>query len=191
MEWVTSHLNAEFFQRRAKQLAKTLGHGIMRYAILEILSPTVARKFKLRGKEPDPSTVSLAMLLYFATMTRYHHILISLFISPYIIHGVPTTAPLSLPTDDTLPPYSCNDSPAWSGPAFDPRDCAAAMSQFFAYKLLVHEDTAFEFLAVGGQPRAGYPLQSTPLKFTYGEPVHLHSHLNSCPKASDVHLQNK
>ena len=34
----------------------------MRYAIHEVLSPTVARKFKLRGKEPDASTVSLAML---------------------------------------------------------------------------------------------------------------------------------
>ena len=46
------------------------------------------------------------------------------------------------------------------------------MARFFADKLLAHEDAAFEFLAVGGQPRTGYPLQSTPLKFTYGEPVH-------------------
>ena len=34
----------------------------MRYAIHEIPSPTVARKFKLRGKEPDALIVSFAML---------------------------------------------------------------------------------------------------------------------------------
>ena len=65
------------------------------------------------------------------------------------------------------------------------------MSKFFAWKLLVHEDAAFEFLAVGAQPRTGYPLQNTPLKYTYRESVHLQSRLNSCPKASDVHPQNK
>ena len=65
------------------------------------------------------------------------------------------------------------------------------MSRFFAYKLLVHEDAAFEFLAVGGQPRTGYPLQNTPLKFTYSEPVHFQSRLNNYSKASDVHSQNK
>ena len=65
------------------------------------------------------------------------------------------------------------------------------MSKFFAYKLLKHEDAAFEFLAVGAQPRTGYPSQSTPLRYTYGEPVHLQSRLDSCPKASDVHPQNK
>ena len=133
----------------------------------------------------------LRCLLSFATMTRWHCILISLFISPYIIHGVPTTAPLSLPTDNTLPPYTCNDSPAWSGKSFNPRDCATAMSKFFAYKLLVHEDAAFEFLAVGAQPRSGYPLQSTPLRYTYGELLHSQSCLNSCSKASDVHPENK
>ena len=133
----------------------------------------------------------LRCLMSFTAMTRYHHILISLFILRYIVHGVPTTAPLSLPTDDDLPPYTCDDSPAWSGPSFNPRHCTTAMSRFFAYKLLVHEDAAFEFLAVGGQPRTGYPLQSTPLRFTYGEPFHLQSRLNSCPKASDVHPQNK
>ena len=61
------------------------------------------------------------------------------------------------------------------------------MSQFFLQKMLVHEDAAFEFLAVGAQPRTEYPLQSTPLKFTYGEPVRLQSRLNSCPKPSGVH----
>ena len=65
------------------------------------------------------------------------------------------------------------------------------MSKFFAYKLLKYEDAAFEFLAVGAQPRTGYPLQSTPLRYTYGEPVHLQSRLNSCPKASDEHPTNK
>lgn len=61
------------------------------------------------------------------------------------------------------------------------------MSQFFVQELLVHGDAIFEFRAAGAQPRTRYPLEDTPLKFEYGEPVHLRSRLNSCPKRSGVH----
>lgn len=106
-------------------------------------------------------------------MTKYHHILLSLplVVSPYLINGAPTTAPISLPPDDALSTYYCNDSPAWSGPSFYPKDCATAMSQFFVQELLVHGDVLFEFSAVGARPRTRYPSQTTPQKFTYGKPT--------------------
>ena len=129
--------------------------------------------------------------LSFATMRRYCFILNPLLISPYLVHGVPTAMPLSIQTDDTPLPYTCTDSPAWSGTSFNPRNCATAMSQFFVQELLVHGDAVFEFRAVGAQPRTRYPLEDTPIKFEHGEPVHVRSRLNSCPKRSGVHSQNK
>lgn len=102
-------------------------------------------------------------------MTKCRHILsLFLLISPYLINGAPTTAPVSLPADDALSTYYCSDSPAWSGPSFYPKDCAAAMAQFFLQELLVHGDVLFEFLAVGARQRTRYPPQNMPEKFTYG-----------------------
>lgn len=124
----------------------------------------------------------------FAEMTRYRWILLSflLVIPPYLINGAPTTTPVSLPADDTLSPYYCNDSPAWSGPSFFPKNCATALSQFFLNELLVHGDVLFEFLAVGGQRRSRFPPQQTPQKFTYGElPVHESARI--CPRRDNAH----
>lgn len=120
-------------------------------------------KAKLRFKEPDASV---------SRMTKCHHILsLFLLISPYLINGAPTTAPVSLPADDALSTYYCSDSPAWSGPSFYPKDCTAAMAQFFLQELLVHGDVLFEFLAVGARQRTRYPPQNMPEKFTYGKPT--------------------
>lgn len=127
----------------------------------------------MRCKEPDASIITLAGLIVLRNMTRYHHILFSLVISPYLIHGAPTTVPLSLPADDALSTYYCNDSPAWSEPSFTPKDCATAMSQFFVQELFVHGDVIFEFVAVGARPGSRYPSQNMPQKFTYGEPTRI------------------
>ena len=43
------------------------------------------------------------------------------------------------------------------------------MSQFFLSEVLVHGDSFFEFLAVGGQPELRYRSQYTPQRFAYGE----------------------
>ena len=106
---------------------------------------------------------------------KYHNILlvILLAISEYLITGAPTTSHITLPADDTLSTVICNDSPAWSGPSFNPRDCATAISKFFAQELLVHEDAILEFQCVGAHAQSRYPPQMTPQKFTYGELLYM------------------
>lgn len=103
-------------------------------------------------------------------MISYRHILLLLLaVSASLGNAAPNTKPTSLPAYHALSTYYCNDSPAWSGPTFNPKDCTTAMSQFFLQRLLVHEDVVFEFLAVGAHPQSDYPSQNTPQKFTYGE----------------------
>lgn len=108
----------------------------------------------------------------FAIMMSYRHMLLVLAISASLSKCAPNLQPVSWPADDAPSTYYCNDSPAWSGPSFDPKDCVTAMSQFFLGELLVHGDVLFEFLAVGAQPQSRYPSQNTPQKFAYGETTH-------------------
>ena len=104
----------------------------------------------------------------FAKMTKYLQRLLFflLAISPNLSNGAPNTQSISLPPGTDLSTYHCNDSPAWSGPSFFPKDCTTAMSQFFVQELLVHDQVVFEFLAVGIRSRSRYPPQQTPQKFT-------------------------
>ena len=104
------------------------------------------------------------------SMAQYHHFFLSflIVISPYLIRGAPTSASISLPEDDASPPYYCTDSLAWSGPTFNPKNCATAVSQFYLENF-ERRDVLFEFLAVGGRAQSRYPSQKTPQKFTYGE----------------------
>ena len=104
-------------------------------------------------------------------MTKYYHLffLLLLAILPKPSNAAPKIPPISLPADDALFTYYCNDSPAWSGPSFFPKDCATAVSRFFVRELLVHGNVLFEFLAVGAHPGSRYPSQNTPQKFTYGK----------------------
>ena len=90
-------------------------------------------------------------------------------ISAYLVNGWPTSVSTSLPVDDALSTYYCNDSPTWSGPHFFPRDCATALAHFAHNEVFVHEDVVFEFLAVGGRAQSRYASQETPRKYTHGE----------------------
>ena len=124
----------------------------------------------------------------FAIMTKsYQNVLLLLFMSPYLINGAPTTAPISLPSNDALSTYYCNDSPAWSGPSFFPKDCATAVSRFYVQEILTHEDEVFEFLAIGARPQLRYPSQHTPRKYTYGAPTRTDL-LNICLRSGDIRL---
>lgn len=106
-----------------------------------------------------------------AKMTKYQYILsiLLLAISPELSDGAPNGRPIPVAAGDALSTYDCNESPAWSGPSFNPKDCAAAISQFYSHELLVHRNMGFEFLAIGAHPRSRYPSQNTPRKFTHGE----------------------
>ena len=124
----------------------------------------------------------------FAIMTKsYQNVLLLLLMSPYLINGAPTTAPISLPANDALSTYYCNDSPAWSGPSFFPKDCATALSRFYVQEILAHENEVFEFLAIGAHPPSRYPSQHTPRKYTYGAPTR-NDPLNVCLRNGDIRL---
>ncbi len=121
-------------------------------------------------REPDAFVTTPAGPIVLAIMTKYYHMLFLLLtISPRPSNGAPNIPPISTRADDALSTYSCNTSPDWAGPYFFPKDCATAISQFFAQEVLMHGNKAFEFLAVGAHPRTRYPSQNTPRKYTYGE----------------------
>lgn len=113
---------------------------------------------------------------YFAVMATVHNILLTLIqaILPYLISGASSSPSVSLSVDNTLSTCYCNDSPAWSGPSFHPKDCATAVSQFFLQEVLVHGSVIFEFLAVSGGAQSRYPSQLLPQKFTYGETTRIY-----------------
>lgn len=123
-------------------------------------------------KDLDALILPLQAPSYFATMMKNPHILLLFLqvISFHLISAAPTTTSISLPVDEALSAYHCNDSPDWSGSSFYPKDCKTAISQFFLQEVLVHGDVVFEFEAVGARAQTRYPLQKTPQKFTYSKP---------------------
>ncbi len=76
---------------------------------------------------------------------------------------------LSSLSDTALSTYHCNSSPEWSSPKFSPRDCDVAVSDFFRRKVLVHGDSAVEFVRIGTKPRSRLPTVLTPQKYEFGK----------------------
>ena len=78
-----------------------------------------------------------------------------------------------LPLGNTmLSSHHCNLAPEWSSRTFNPRDCDIAISDFLRRKVLVHGDSAVEFVRVGTKPRSRLPTVSTPQKYQAGEANH-------------------
>ena len=80
-----------------------------------------------------------------------------------------TVIVFSLLSNTALSDYHCNSSPKWSSPSFIPRDCDTALSLFFRRKVLVHGDSAVEFVRIGTKPRSRLPTVLTPQKYEFGK----------------------
>ena len=68
--------------------------------------------------------------------------------------------------------HHCNLAPEWSSRNFNPRDCDTAISDFLRRKVLVHGDSAVEFVRIGTKPRSRLPTVLTPQKYEAGEASH-------------------
>lgn len=68
-----------------------------------------------------------------------------------------------------LSTHHCNLAPEWSSRTFNPRDCDIAISDFLRRKVLVHGDSAVEFVRIGTKPRSRLPTVLTPQKYQAGE----------------------
>ncbi len=80
-----------------------------------------------------------------------------------------TVLTLSSLSNTALSAYHCNSSPEWSSPKFSPRDCDVAVFDFFRRKVLVHGDSAVEFVRIGTKPRSRLPTVLTPQKYEFGK----------------------
>lgn len=71
--------------------------------------------------------------------------------------------------DSMLFSHHCSLAPEWSSRTFNPRDCDIAISDFLRRKVLVHGESAVEFVRIGTKPRSRLPTVLTPQKYQAGE----------------------